>query len=451
MKIKNKDKKGLKFLNFYIDDNAKIDDALNFKLKFKKERVLRDLRIALREALLFAKKHNTLELKVDVEQLSKLVNLDKEKITEELVIQFGLADYAFDKFKGKKEARVKELVILNAEAKAIKRAQSILEAVLYARDLANMPGSKMTPEVLAQEAKKIAKSSKSFKVKVLGKKELEKINAGALLAVGSASKYEPKLIVLEYNLSRNEKPDLVFVGKGITFDTGGLDIKPAGKFVDMFQDMSGAGSLLALAKLLPALNVQRKIVILIPAAENAVGSESYRPGDILETVLGKTIEVGHTDAEGRLILADAIGYAKKYNAEFLITVATLTGAALVALGQEANAIMSNDEELAWSIREWSEDSGDYAWPLPLWDEYTNIMKGTFADLNNVQNNGSKSYGGTVTAGAFLYEFAKEVSSTFLHIDMAPRMVPGPNDKLPKVGGALGGPVRLLLDLIERRV
>jgi len=198
------------------------------------------------------------------------------------------------------------------------------------------------------------------------------------------------------------------------------------------------------------LKLKKNLVAVVPAAENAIGKDAMRPGDIIKSLSGKTIEVGHTDAEGRLILADAITYSKKFKPVLAITVATLTGAALVALGQEAHAIMSKDEDFAWQVSKWSKKVSDPAWPLPLWDEYLEIMRGTFADLNNVQNKGSKSDGGTVTAGAFLYEFAKELDAEFLHVDMAPRMLPGPNDALPKEGGSMGGPIRLLLEIIERR-
>ncbi len=448
MIITSKCKKGLRQL-FFAREKDRKTDPLEANLSFSRSRKLRDLRVNFREAVALLKKYKKYDFFVDLNNLENKTLVKRNLLTEELIIQFALADYVFDKYKSKKQKKLKTFCIRGADAKVIRKAQKVAKAMLYARDLANTPGFEMTPSVLASEAKKISKKSSKFKLKIYGKKELEKMGAGALLAVGGASKHEPKLIVLEYKGSNKKGVDAVFVGKGITFDSGGLDIKPAGKFTDMYQDMSGAGSLLALATLLPSLKLQKNIALVIPSAENAISGDSYRPGDIIKTLSGKTVEVGHTDAEGRLVLADGIAYAKKYKAPLLVTVATLTGAALVALGQEANAIMSNDEDFAFAVKDWSEDTGDYAWPLPLWQEYSKIMQGTFADLNNVQNKGPQGYGGTVTAGAFLYEFAKEVADTFLHIDMAPRMTPGPNDALSKEGGALGGPVRLLLEIIKK--
>ena len=449
MKILNKAKKGSKELRFFREDKEKAKGALNIKLDLKEGRELRDMRILFRRAVSKAKAENCLDVSLDLKKLSKQSGIDLAALSHEAVYQSFLADYVFDKYKSKKEKKIKSLALFNADKNALSEAQAQAEALAYARDLSNTPGADMTPELLLKEAKKLSRKHKSLRLKAYGKKELKKMGAGALLAVGGASKHEPKLIVLEHKGINKKAVDVVFVAKGITFDTGGLDIKPAGKFKDMFLDMSGAATVLALAGLLAQKKIKKNLVFIIPAAENAVGSDSYRPGDIIKTLSGKTVEVGHTDAEGRLVLADGIAYAKKYKASLLITLATLTGAALVALGQEANAIMSSDEEFAWLVRDWSEDSGDYSWPLPLWQEYGNIMQGTFADLNNIQNKGGQ-FGGTVTAGAFLYEFAKEVSDIFLHIDMAPRMEAGPNDELPKVGGALGGPLRLLYDIIQKR-
>ena len=452
MKFVSKKAKDFKLLKFYKKDSEKVKDALNIKLKPKEGRELKDLRLALRQAINKARAHKAFKLSLDLNSMVKDYGFELDVLTQEVVLQFRLANYLYDKYKSKKADKVKEVYLEGAEPKALKEAGKIADAQDFARDLANTPGFEMTPNTLVKEARKIAKSDKRFKVKVLSKKDLQKMGAGALLAVGSGSLHEPKLIVLEYNaLSKEKEKDAVFVGKGITFDSGGLDIKPAGKFADMYQDMSGGGAVLALAKLVSSLDIKRNLVFIVPAAENAVSRESYRPGDIIKTLSGKTVEIGHTDAEGRLVLADGIAYAKRYNAPLLVTVATLTGAALVALGQEASAVMSKDEDFLWSLRAWSEDTGDYAWPLPLWDEYSKIMQGTFADLNNVQNKGPQGYGGVCTAGAFLYEFAKDVADTFLHIDMAPRMTPGPNDALPKEGGALGGPVRLLLEIVKRKV
>ncbi len=453
-KLNQKPRKEIKELVFFTDDKDKTDSASAISIKIEKSdnqfEAMRHMRVAFRSAVSRLKSHKVKDIKVDIKKLAKISNFDESFLTFELIRQFELANYSFDRYKNKKPLSLDSVYLLGADKSQSKEAQSYAKFMLYARDLANTPGSDMTPATLADEAKKLAKKDKKLKVKVLSKKDLQKLGAGALLAVGRASEHEPKMIILEYRGSKKKDVDVLFVGKGITFDSGGLDIKPAGKFTDMNQDMSGGGTALSAVALASELGLGINAVAIVPSAENAVSGTALRPGDILKTMSGKTVEVGHTDAEGRLVLADGITYAKKYKPSLLVTVATLTGAALVALGQEASAVMSKDEEFAWSIREWGEYAGDYSWPLPLWSEYASIMQGTFADLNNVQNKGSQGYGGTVTAGAFLYEFAKETGAEFVHIDMAPRMAPGPNDALSKDGGALGGPVSLLLEIMKRK-
>ena len=467
MKVNIKTKSELKRVKFvFVGDSEKDkgikkeNDVLEVKISTDgitdKRVLIRRARRAVRKAVSLAKSHKEYKISIYLSDFGPL-DFDEALVLKELALEAKLANYTFDKYKSKKDKKLEMIDIVvdkvsDKLANALKESEIISKYIEYSRNLANTPGGEMTPSVLANEAKKLSKLSKNLKVKILDEKELKKMGAGALLAVGSGSKHKPKLITLEYRGNKSKKNfDLVLVGKGITFDTGGLGLKPAEHMLDMHHDMTGAGSVIAMAGLVAELDLKVNIAFLAPAAENAIGSESYRPGDILKTICGKTVEVGHTDAEGRLILADAICYAKKYKAPLLIDIATLTGAALVALGQEAHAIMSNNEDFAFAVREWSEEVGDYAWPLPLWEEYANIMKGTFADLNNIQNKGPERYGGTVTAGAFLYEFAKESADTFLHIDMAPRMTPGPNDNLPKNSGSLGGPIRLVLEIIKRRV
>ena len=440
-----------KRLNFYIKDENKISDAINIAVA-DNDLNIRKLRRVFRKAVSSAKAHKAYTLSVDISALSQLLSsYDIATLSFELLLQFELANYAFDKYKSKKTPKISTVFVNGADKKELKRAQDYAKYILHARDLANTPAEDMTPATLAEEAKKLARKDKKLIAKIYNKKALEKMGAGALLSVGKGSPHEPKLITLEYKGAKKKSYDLAIVGKGITFDSGGLDIKPAGRFADMNQDMSGGGAALCAVALAAALRLPVNVVAVVPAAENAVSGFALRPGDIIKTMSGKTIEIGHTDAEGRLVLADGISYAAKYKAKMLVTVATLTGAALVALGQEANAVMSKDEDLSWALRQWGQETGDYCWPLPLWDEYSEIMKGTFADLKNIQNKGGAGDGGTSTAGAFLYEFAKDLNSSFVHIDMAPRMTPGPNDDLPKDGGALGGPVALLVELMRRKV
>ncbi|QQS20705.1 MAG: leucyl aminopeptidase family protein [Candidatus Moraniibacteriota bacterium] len=252
----------------------------------------------------------------------------------------------------------------------------------------------------------------------------------------------PKLILLEYRGAKDvrESP-IVFVGKGVTFDTGGINLKPSDAILGMNMDMSGGAAVLHALSLSARLGVRKNLVALIPAVENMPSGSSYRPGDVLRSMSGKTIEVLNTDAEGRIILADALHYAKRYHPRLVVDVATLTGAALVALGERASAIFTRDAELEKGIRELGELSGDFVWPLPLWEEYDEEIRGTFGDVANI---GRTKWGGAITAAAFLAQFA--IGYRWVHIDMAPRMTAVEGEYLAK--GAAGAPVRLLLKIAE---
>jgi leucyl aminopeptidase len=234
------------------------------------------------------------------------------------------------------------------------------------------------------------------------------------------------------------------VGKGITFDTGGLQVKPGMSMYEMHMDMSGGAAVIAAIGAVAKLGLKKNIVGLIPAAENAVSDESIRPGDVLTMMSGLTVDVLHTDAEGRLVLADALHYARKYNPKLIVDVATLTGAALVAVGQHAHVIMTKSRKLEDTFRELGEESGDYVFPLPLWSEYKAYTKGVHGDIANVPS-GDSRYGGSINGGIFLSHFTKGMK--WVHIDMAPRMTAHASDKLTK--GAAGEPVRLLVKIAEQ--
>jgi leucyl aminopeptidase len=232
----------------------------------------------------------------------------------------------------------------------------------------------------------------------------------------------------------------------VTFDSGGLNLKPSEAMSDMHMDMSGAASVVATMRLASELKIKRNIVGLIPVVENMPSGKSYHPGDILRTSCGKTIEVLNTDAEGRIILADALCYAKRFKPSFIIDVATLTGAATVALGQRAMAIFSNNEAFLEKVKNLGELSGDYVWPMPLWEEYEEDIKGTFGD---VANTGKTRYGGAITGALFLYQFIKDSGVPWLHIDMAPRITSIEGEYLAK--GSSGAPVRLLVKILRERL
>jgi len=361
----------------------------------------------------------------------QLKNVPKEEIASCMAQAFEMANFEFTKFKTKpKEGwnEVQEIVIcgkIDSRAKqGFRKGQIIGQEINACRVLANTPGGDMTPMLLAQEAKRACRGSK-IKVKVLGKKEMKKLKMGAVLGVAQGSDEEPKFIILEYRGGkRNDKP-IVLVGKGVTFDTGGLNLKSSDGILDMHLDMSGGAAVIHSVVAAAKLNLKRNVVGLIPAVENMPSGSSYRPGDILRSMSGKTIEVLNTDAEGRVILADALTYAKKYKPQLVVDVATLTGASLVALGQQASVILTKDEKLEKLLRRLGEESGDYVWPLPLWEEYEDSVKGNFGDVANIPASGNTRYAGVITAGMFLYQFVKDPSTSsgqvypWVHIYGAP--------------------------------
>ncbi len=233
------------------------------------------------------------------------------------------------------------------------------------------------------------------------------------------------------------------MGKGVTFDTGGINLKPTDAILGMNMDMSGGAAVIHTLIAAARLKLRKNIVALIPAVENAPSGSSYRPGDVLRSMSGKTIEVRNTDAEGRIILADALTYAKRYRPALVVDVATLTGSAVVALGERAIALFTQDEKLEQTFRLLGEESGDYVWPLPLWDEYDEDIKGVFGDVANV---GKTRYGDAILAAVFLKQFVAD-AYPWTHLDIAPRMTALPDEFLAK--GSAGAPVRLLVKLLEK--
>ncbi len=327
----------------------------------------------------------------------------------------------------------------------LKRGITIGQEVNATRALSNTPGGDMTPETLARAAMAAVNGTKASCC-VLGVKEMEKLGMGGVLGVGKGSLSKPRFIILEYwgeGKTAKRKP-LVLIGKGITFDTGGLNIKPGDSMYEMHMDMSAGAAVIHSVALIAKLSVKRNVIGLVPAAENMVSGESYRPGDVLKSMSGKTIEVLNTDAEGRVVLADAITYSRRYNPEAVIEASTLTGASLIALGMQASALMSRDENLAAKLQELGEQSGEYVWPFPLWEEYEPMVKGNFGDVSNIPASGNSRYAGVIGGGMFLQQFADGLA--FAHIDMAPRMTSAPGEFLAK--GAAGSPVRLFLAAAE---
>lgn len=371
-----------------------------------------------------------------------------------------LADYEYTVRKSKQPSyTLKELALcgkLSKEEKAgAEHGVTVAEYMNLTRDIANTPGGVMTPALLAERAKEAVKGTRA-KVTVFDKKRVEKEKMGALLGVASGSKHGPRFIIMEYwgakkpgASSRSEKSEkpIVLVGKGITFDTGGLNLKPGDSMLDMHLDMAGGAAVIGAVAAIAKLGLKKNVIGLIPAAENSVSDDSMRPGDILTTLSGKTVDVLNTDAEGRLVLADALTYAKRYNPRLVLDVATLTGASLIALGEHASAFMTRSDTLRERLAALGEESGDYVWPLPMWDEYAQYTKGRFGDVANIPSFGNTRLAGSINGGMFLEHFADYGQGTpWAHIDMAPRMVSTASDKLAK--GATGEPMRLLVKVVE---
>ena len=349
-----------------------------------------------------------------------------------------IADYAYDKYKSEKAHHLDEITFARFTQEDVNEGIIFGEAMKFTRDLANTPAQIATPAKLAE----IAKSIEGVETKIFDKQEIERMGMGAYLAVGQGSVQPPKFIHMKYT-GKNAKKKVAIIGKGICFDSGGLDIKPASSMLTMKDDMSGAACVLGVMKALSKLQPDMEVHGIIAACENMPSGSSYKPGDILTAKNGKTIEVDNTDAEGRLTLADALCYACDLNVDEVIDIATLTGACMVALGTVASGIMGNDEELIARLIKTGKDSGETYWQLPMFSEYKNSLKSDIADMKNT---GSR-YGGASAAGVFLQEFVKDTK--WCHIDIAgTAYLEKPQKEF--IAGATGVGVRTLLNYITEK-
>ena len=349
-----------------------------------------------------------------------------------------IADYAYDKYKSEKAHHLDEITFARFTQEDVNEGIIFGEAMKFTRDLANTPAQIATPAKLAE----IAKSIEGVETKIFDKQEIERMGMGAYLAVGQGSVQPPKFIHMKYT-GKNAKKKVAIIGKGICFDSGGLDIKPPSSMLTMKDDMSGAACVLGVMKALSKLQPDMEVHGIIAACENMPSGSSYKPGDILTAKNGKTIEVDNTDAEGRLTLADALCYACDLNVDEVIDIATLTGACMVALGTVASGIMGNDEELIARLIKTGKDSGETYWQLPMFSEYKNSLKSDIADMKNT---GSR-YGGASAAGVFLQEFVKDTK--WCHIDIAgTAYLEKPQKEF--IAGATGVGVRTLLNYITEK-
>jgi leucyl aminopeptidase len=301
---------------------------------------------------------------------------------------------------------------LRQVTEGVRRGVATAEATVFVRDLCNHPANVLTPAMVADEAKTIAKTER-ITIKILEQKDMERLGMGALLGVARGSQEPPKFIILEYNgaKKKGERP-VVLVGKTITFDTGGISLKPAENMEHMKADMTGGAEVLASIRAAARLKLPLRLISILPVAENMPGGRAMKPGDIVMTLSGKTVEVQNTDAEGRLILADGLAYAMRYKPAALIDIATLTGACVVALGQFAIGMFGNDVMLKEQVRKSGQKAGERVWEMPLWEEYFEQLKSDVADMRNIGGRG----GGMITAALFLSKFVGDCP--WVHLDIA---------------------------------
>ena len=371
-----------------------------------------------------------------------------EELMSMLVKYFNLANYKFVAYqsKGKDASFIKEVNFINLAGtdklkKVLEEMDVVGQAINYTRDLVNHPANKITPQYFADEALELGKKHKNLKVKILTQTEMIKLGMGGLLGVSAGSQHKPQFVVLEYlNGKKGAKPK-VFVGKTITFDSGGISLKPGDNMDEMKMDMAGGGAVLGAMKAICELGMKSNVVGLIPACENMPSGNAYKPGDILMAANHKTIEVLNTDAEGRIILADALSYADKYKPEYVIDLATLTGACMVALGTLRAGLFGNNQPLINKIDKLGTSIDELVWPMPLDLEYNELIKSKIADMRNIA---TTRFGGAITAAAFLQEF---VSYPWAHLDIA-GVAWSDNSKSWINSGATGFGVQLLVELLK---
>jgi leucyl aminopeptidase len=375
--------------------------------------------------------------------LSELEVKDRDAAwnVRQVVIAADHASYRYTATLGKKkndDTGLATLAISGDDEQALARGVAIAAGVAFARELGNLPPNICNPAYLAEQARKFADEHEGAESEILDEAQMEALGMGSLLAVARGSTNRPHLIVLKWNGGGETKP-FVMVGKGITFDTGGVNLKTQGGIEEMKYDMCGAANVIGTFVAAVKMKLPLNVIVVVPAVENAIDGDAYRPSDVITSMSGKTIEVGNTDAEGRLILCDALTYAQRFEPEALLDVATLTGACIVALGRYATGLMSKHDDLANELVAAGENVFDRAWRLPLWDEYQTQLDSTFADVYNIGGR----WAGAVTAGCFLSRFTE--NQRWAHLDIA-----GVANDEGKRGMATGRPVGLLAQwLLDR--
>ncbi len=371
------------------------------------------------------------------------------RLVRDLVTAAEEAVYRFDELKSdpKKPRRPLKRITLYVASRddlpiaerALTHGSAIASGTGLAKDLSNLPGNLCTPTYLAKRAQTLGKDSGNIQVKVLDEKEMKKLGMGALLSVSRGSRQPAKLIVMEYRGGKKNEQPVVLVGKGLTFDAGGISIKPAAAMDEMKYDMCGGASVLGTLSACARLGLPLNLIGVVPASENLPDGDANKPGDIVTSMSGQTIEILNTDAEGRLILCDALTYSERFKPAVVIDIATLTGACVIALGRHASGLISNDDELSEKLLEAGTSSGDRTWRLPLWEDYQTQLDSNFADMANIGGREA----GAITAGCFLSRFTKKMK--WAHLDIAGiAWLAGENK------GATGRPVPMLTQYLLQR-
>ena len=413
--------------NFIKEDNAeiKIWDSGNPNLTIIKKTDLKKkfnvdyFRNYLAGLITSIEKSNLASLFIEIPNFDKYKDrfADEKYFYQSFIEGVLLGNYNFNNYKSDKtKPKNLKITFLSDKKKildgVIKSGESIISGVFFTRDLINEPANALTPQKFADAVKNEFKNT-SVKVNVFNEKELAKRKMNAILSVGKGSENKPKLIIAHYKPKIKAKKKIVLVGKGVTYDTGGLSIKPTSGMIDMKADMSGGGVVFGIIKVAEMLQYPFEIIGIVPAVENAISGNAYKPGDVISTASGKTIEVKDTDAEGRIVLADALEYASKLKPDEIIDFATLTGAVVVSLGEIAAGVFTKDDRMSNDILNAGSETYELTWRLPFWDEYNKFIESKIADVSNL----GPRWGGAITAGKFLEHFVDE-KIPWTHIDIA---------------------------------
>lgn len=433
-------KKGVKYL-FFVGLGKKTTDSATREC----------LREAMARIVRLAESAKVTQVALELPVLKDL-GLTPEVAGQLMVTAMEMAGYIFDEFITDKDAKkisVEQVIVVTPKSTVaglkdgVEKGMVIAQAINRARHWIDLPANKLAPVDVAQRAQKLAKEH-GLKITVFNEDQVEKMGMGGLKAVGMGSKHDCQLVIVEYKTKTKNAPTVALVGKGITFDSGGLNLKPTGYIETMKEDMSGAAAVLNAIAVLAAFKADVNVVALAPLAENMIGGSANHPGDILTFYNGKTTIVGNTDAEGRLVLADALAYAdKNYKPDAMVDVATLTGAASHAVGPFFSGLLTQNEELATQLQAAAQTSGDALWRLPLIDEYKVMVKGDIADLCN--DGKTKYYAGPTNGACFLSNFVGD--TPWAHLDIAPAAFDVPDKPYFRSNSATGVGVRLLVDFV----